>query len=85
MQKKGPARGQPALSSKLNARGALNPQYENDIRGNAILDSVDPFGPIHIVFWGQKYTLVINSTPTKRILKYLKQIYLAYTTQGILA
>jgi hypothetical protein len=43
-QKKGPARGQPALSSKFNARGSVESQYENDIRGNVTFDSIDPFG-----------------------------------------
>jgi len=56
-QKKGPARGQPALSSKYNARGSVESQYENDIRGNAIFDSTDPFGSIQRIHWIVKTSL----------------------------
>ena len=48
MQKKGPARGQPTLSSRLIARGSDKPQYENGIRGNTIFDFLDPFGSIQV-------------------------------------
>jgi hypothetical protein len=71
MQKKEPARGQPALSSKLNARGSVESQYENDIRGNAISDLVGPHGTNSLICQTKKICLPTNSTPKKENLKYI--------------
>jgi hypothetical protein len=69
MQKKGPARGQLALSSKFNARGSVESQYENDIRGNAILDLGDPHRANSLICQAKDIRPSINSTPKLRSFK----------------